>query len=95
MTNKLETYTTLVACTSHMTETDLLNLEAEGMVGIRDSGVFVKLYEDAESIEEMCYDRSLSDSLKQLLLFGLANNCRMVELDCDGPVIEGIFTHVW
>jgi len=95
MTNELEIYKTLVVSAAHLEELDLYKLSGTTMVGSRDTGAFIKLYVEEELVHEMCCDRQVSQNCTDLLVFALRRGFRMVEVDCDGPIVIGLPVHEW
>jgi hypothetical protein len=93
--NNFETYTVLVASTSHVEENDIFILSGSYMTGERDTGIFIKLYEEKEEVKKMCEDLKLSIACTSLLVNARCLDNRMVELDCDGPVYDNYKTHKW
>ena len=61
------------------------------MIMGRDTGFFVKLYEEysSEVID------SLSMSARKVFALAYAHGYRMVELDCDAKIYEGLETFEW
>jgi len=93
---QLETYQTACVSTGHLSQQDrdafLDALTAEEpMLMSRDTGYFLKLYEEID----YNFEGSLADitpALKSLITHLHAQGIRMVEFDCDGPTLPGFET---
>ena len=98
LTKDPESYTCLCISTAHIQEDDALRLNIAAisdppnpMILSRDTGFFVKLYEkhSSEVID------SLSLPARKVFALAYAHGYRMVELDCDAKIYEGLETFEW
>lgn len=86
--NFTDTYRCCAISTAMLTDDDQLTLaskESENMVMVRDTGFFMKLYEELESVHLLIAD--LSAPLKHTILEAFHQGFRMIEFDCDAPLI--------
>ena len=91
-----ETYSCAAISTAHMTLTDSMALtrlvaQGDGMIMIRDTGFFIKLYEEPE------YNRrdKLSAGLNDLIEHLHSQGFRLVEFDQDADKLDDWPTYVW
>jgi hypothetical protein len=88
-------YKTIGISVNHVSEADRESLselaidESCGMVLERDTGWFIKLYDESDSNNR----HSISDDLKSLLESCLSAGYRMVEIDCDAKIYESLPTY--
>lgn len=86
-------YRTLVLSLAHITKEDEVVLAREkvnqdnGMILGRDTGFFIKLYEDLED----CLMDDYSLPLKSLVIWAKEKGYSMIELDFEGPVMDEVF----
>ena len=82
----MESYKAACLSTAHLTPADHRRLDRlqSNMVICRDTGWFVKLYEEPENNFYPFMSREFNDILVKLCHSGY----RMVEFDCDGPISE-------
>ncbi|MCQ1058385.1 hypothetical protein LRP52_23970 [Photobacterium sp. ZSDE20] len=91
-----ETYTTVVISTSHISEEDSKQLgiiadEECSLVAGRDTGFFVKLYQEPEDN----FREVFSDSLNDLLTEAARQGFRCIEFDRDADNLAGAKTFQW
>jgi hypothetical protein len=90
---RMETYTTLVASTSNVTEKDAGRLEADtGELVVRtyEYGIMVFVGDPAcVSTADDAEDAGYSESLVALIRYAAENGHRWIELDRDADPIEG------
>lgn len=87
-----EQYRVIAISTGHLTEEDISALEIaaddsdENMVLERDTGFFIKLYEDDED-GGINLRHGHSDTIQTLIQWCHAAGFRMIEFDCDAPTL--------
>lgn len=92
-----ETYTCLCVSTGHLTETDAKVMEAYAndrlnwMVTSREPGFFMKLYDNREGN----HYAELSDTANDLIAYAFDKGHRLIEIDRDGPVLDGVPVFDW
>jgi hypothetical protein len=93
-----EQYTTLVLSTAHISEEDIRYLSEldeshllHNMVMERDTGIFVKLYEEFDP--QVCAD--LEQSFAGILEKATSLGYRMIEFDLDAPVVAELPVYEW
>lgn len=104
----LQFYITIVVSTAHMSESDrdILNgitthTPTEGLNLFTTDEYSYRIYvpsEDAQHIDdlvEQALQAGFSDAMAGLLRLASAHGCKILELDCDGPVISGLQTFDW
>jgi len=95
MLEHLEVYKTLVISTAHIKETDLRVLDVYGDIFTVIDGYFnTRLYLHENIINDLG-DYSFSEGLKLVVLFGISNGCRFIDIDSDGPTYKGFPTYDW
>jgi hypothetical protein len=92
-----DTYKVISISTSHISNEDRIKLDVYSndkncnMIMNRDSGWFIKLYDDESANEE----HGLSAPLTTLLNVCLNLGFRMIEFDCDATVYESLASFDW
>lgn len=95
-----ETYGVMAVSTAHLTMDDHQHLHAQSedsnMVMARDTGYFIKLYQDPEHNDSLAMNRSAnySDTLNELIRFAVRNGYQMIEFDADAHILEEFTTQV-
>lgn len=88
-----ESYRCVALSTAHLTPNDVAELSAlcgsNPMIMARDTGWFVKLYEEVESNVRP----ELSDTYNAIISAAVAAGFRLVEFDADATVIDGLPEH--
>jgi hypothetical protein len=93
--NSIDQYKTVGISVDHISEADRDSLselaadESCGMILERDTGWFIKLYEDIDSNNRYL----ISEGLKSLLESCLKAGYRMIEIDCDAQTYENLPTY--
>tara|TARA_A100001391_G_scaffold185236_1_gene153724 strand:- start:500 stop:778 length:279 start_codon:yes stop_codon:yes gene_type:complete len=92
----METYSVLALSTGHIEESDNVALKAAAyqtnMVMVRNSGYFIKLYQDEKASN---IRPSYSYSLQKLIEFALDKGFGMIELDSAAEALEEFTLHDW
>lgn len=104
MKDLLETYKVMVVYTGHITKDDndllhslthrhphALEHPLRNMIMDRDTGYFIKLYDELEL--NLCPEHS--SSFNKLIKWAFNNGFRMIEIDCDGPAYDMFETFDW
>jgi hypothetical protein len=94
-----EIYQCVCLSTAHITRGDaiiladaaLLDLSKSNMIMSRKTGFFIKLYEE----EDLNRHRYLSDIANHVIEWAWERGFRMIELDCDGPIIDELPRFEW
>lgn len=98
---RLDEYRAIALSTAHITEADRDELAAaatdgDTMVLMRESGFFIKLYEETEDGDgQSNYRHGVSESIKQIIRWAYNAGYRMIEFDSDAPFLEGFQTYNW
>ncbi len=106
----METYTVLAISTSHMTKKDNdvlhsithrhphgLDHPFANMVMNRDTGYFMKLYDEADlndlTLHPKVIDEGMrfSPALQKVIMYAHSEGHRMIEFDCDAPEYPELF----
>ncbi len=93
-----ESYTVVAMTTGHLTQQDSILLEHEaihhsdGMILIRDPGLFIKLYDEEVS---MNFQPWYSESLRNIIEWAWHQDYRMIEFDCDAGRIDEFEIFDW
>jgi len=92
--SNFEIYKTLVASTMHVTPSDLDILRGYSMASIKSFGKkdFIchehdngyRVFVNFEEVLDRVGKYEFSSGFKALVVFALSNDCRYLELDCDG-----------
>lgn len=80
---KVESYKALAVCTGHLPQDDMgmLKDSRSNMIMERDTGFFVKLYDDLEcNLKEFFL---MSDEFNKIISFAFDNGYRLIEFDRD------------
>lgn len=92
-----ESYRCLCLSTAHLTKNDVGVLEelagkkADQMIFERDSGFFIKLYEESEYNQR----EGMSAGYHKIIEYALAKGFRMIEFDCDVEALDIFESHNW
>lgn len=94
----LETYRVVALSTKHLSHQDCSELrhlthgpEEYGMVLARDTGWFIKLYEELDS----SMDIVTNSSLRHIIKWAHSHGFRMVEFDCDAGIVDELNQYKW
>lgn len=93
--NNLETYSTLVASTAHLEQRDINILTMHYLAAQRDTGIFLKIYEELDDIINLVSNWELSNSFEEFILFAWREGVSCIEFDADGPIYQGFKIHEW
>jgi len=94
-----EEYKCLCLSTSHMTKVDentlrcMINASETNMATKRDTGFFVKLYEDQVSNLDSWV--GMGADFHAAMNYALEEGYRLIEFDCDAQVNDNLRTHDW
>lgn len=93
-----DTYQVIALSTGHLTEQDrdrlrkTCNDQDNNMVLCRDTGFFIKLYEELSPEDLPSW---YSETLKRLILAIHRQGYRMIEFDSDAPVLDAFPVYEW
>ena len=90
-----EQYRCVALSTAHIKKVDLMALdrqsEDEQMVLVRDTGYFIKLYEEEDYNCHSSYSLRLNVLIRKAHMAGF----RMIELDRDAPILDNFPSSEW
>ena len=96
----MEQYKCLALSTAHLTKKDAALLSdlssIDPMVMSRDTGFFIKLYDDQGGGDDLNYKGGYSPDLRRVISYAISHGHRLIEFDNDVEIHGDVFAvHDW